>query len=105
MIIYNITFHVEKEVVEDGLVYLKRNYIPDVVGSGLLHTPLLRRVMLMPEEEEGESYAVQFQVESLDTLNGWLAQEGRALHHKLVERFSHKIVGFATLLEELDCEL
>lgn len=103
MIIYNITFHVENEVLEEGVQYLKKEYIPKAAASGFLHTPRLRRVM-QAEEEEGCSFAVQFQVKNVETLRCWLQNEGNALHKELVTRFGSKVAGFTTLLEEIDWE-
>ena len=103
MIIYNTTFHIEKEAHIACVDYLKKEYIPQAVSSGFLLNPRLRRV-LQNEENEGESYAVQFHVKNVDTLNFWLQNEGNNLHRALVARFGHKIAGFSTLLEEIDWE-
>ncbi len=105
MIVYNTTFHIEKEVLDACLAYLKQHYIPCVLKSGLLLNPHLRRVMLAEEaEENGVNFSVQFEVKDLDTLNGWLQREGNQLYKELICRFGYKIAGFSTLLEELDWE-
>ena len=96
MIVYNTTFHIEKDILDESLDYLKRQYIPKAVESGFLQRPCLRRVM-QAEEEEGISFSVH-------TLNFWLQSEGINLHRALVARFGHKIAGFSTLLEEIDWE-
>ena len=86
MIVYNTTFHIEKDILDESLDYLKKQYIPKAVESGFLQRPCLRRVM------------------QADTLNFWLQNEGNNLHRALVARFGHKIAGFSTLLEEIDWE-
>ena len=103
MIVYNTTFHIEKDSIYECLAYLKQQYIPQAAASGFLLKPCLRRV-LQTEEEEGENYSVQFHVKNIDTLNFWLQNEGNRLHKELVNRFGYKIAGFSTLLEELDWE-
>lgn len=103
MVIYNITFHVERDIQEEYLVYMKKEFIPRAASCGFLHQPCLRRVMYTPDGE-GVSYAIQFQVKNVETLNLWLEQEGNRMHQQLVERFGNKIAGFTTLLEELDWE-
>lgn len=103
MIVYNTTFHIEKEVFAECLSYLKKTYIPRAAASGFLHRPCLRRVLPI-ESGEGESLAVQFHVKNVDTLNYWLEQEGRLLHQALVDRFGSQVVGFTTLLDEIDWE-
>lgn len=34
MIVYNTTFHIEKDILDESLVYLKKQYIPKAVESG-----------------------------------------------------------------------
>ena len=38
----------------------------------------------------------------VETLEYWLQQEGSALQRRLTERFGQKLVGFTTLLEEME---
>ena len=45
MIVYNTTFHIEKDILDESLVYLKKQYIPKAVESGFLQRPCLRRVL------------------------------------------------------------
>lgn len=103
MIVYNTTFHVAKEIEEEGLEYLKKIYIPQAMSSGFLMNPCLRRVM-HTSPEDGVSFSVQFHVKNVDTLNFWLQKEGNALHKELVNRFGHQIAGFSTLLEDIEWE-
>ncbi len=103
MIIYNITFHIDKEVLDKTLIYLKKTYIPDSMSSGFLQRPCLRKVM-HTIEGEGHSYAVQFHVKNVDTLNYWMKNEGLEIHASLTQRFGDKVTGFTTLLEEIDWE-
>jgi hypothetical protein len=103
MIVYNITFHIYKDILDDALLYLTKIYMPEVIAGGFLHQPYLRRI-LQTEEDAGESYAVQFHVKNIDTLNYWLEKEGNVIHQALLERFGDKVVGFTTLLEEVDWE-
>lgn len=100
MIVYNTTFHIHKEILSECLAFLKSRYIPQAAASGLLHDPYLRRI-LNSENEEGESYSVQFHTQDTASLNQWLQQDGRALQQELIDRYQEKIVGFSTLLEEI----
>lgn len=101
MIVYNTTFHIHKEILAECLAFLKSQYIPRAAASGLLHEPFLRRI-LNSENEEGESYSVQFHTQDMASLNQWLRQEGGALQQELIGRYKEKIVGFSTLLEEIE---
>ncbi len=100
MIIYNTTFHIHQDILDECLAYLKSDYIPKAARSGILRTPRLRRV-LQSANEEGESYSVQFHADDIDSLNRWIREEGAALQQALINRYREKIVGFSTLLEEI----
>ena len=38
----------------------------------------------------------------MDTLNYWIENEGRSISKQLVDKFGQKVVGFTTVLEEID---
>ena len=56
------------------------------------------------DENEGVSVALQFHVADEETLSAWFDETGHELHHQLLRRFGNAMMGFSTLLEELDCE-
>lgn len=100
MIIYNTTFHIQKETLVECLEYLKSTYIPKALESGHLTEPALRKI-LHSEDEEGENYSVQFNTKDMNTLNDWIRKVGAALQQDLVKRYPNQIVGFSTLLEDI----
>ena len=101
MIVYNTTFHIHKDIVDECLEYLKNSYIPKASESGILYSPYLRRI-LDSRNEEGESFSVQFHTRDIDSLNEWVRKEGGALQQDLIGRYKEKIAGFSTLLEDID---
>ena len=103
MIVYNTTFHIDKDILDEALPYLTKIFIPEAIAGGFLHRPYLRKI-LQTNEEAGESYAVQFHVKNIDTLNYWLEKEGNMIRQALTGRFGNKVAGFTTLLEEIDWE-
>ena len=86
MIIYNTTFHIHKDIVDECLEYLKNSY----------------RRILDSRNEEGESFSVQFHTRDIDSLNEWVRKEGGALQQDLIGRYKEKIAGFSTLLEDIE---
>lgn len=104
MIIYNTTFNIENDILDECIDYLKTSYIPRAAASGFLMTPYLRRI-LQDETEDASTYSVQFHVKNPETLDYWLQNEGRSLQQELVTRFGTKIVGFSTLLEDIALDL
>lgn len=101
MVVYNTTFHIHKDIVDECLEYLKNSYIPKASESGILYSPYLRRV-LDSRNEEGESFSVQFHTRDIDSLNEWVRKEGGALQQDLIGRYKEKIAGFSTLLEDIE---
>ena len=103
MIIYNTTFHIDKGYEKECLEYFKRTYMPEVSASGFLTNGYLRRI-IPTAENEGTSFAVQFHVKNIETLNYWIEKEGRSLQKRVTDLFGNKITGFVTLLEEIEWE-
>ncbi|MCC8170470.1 MAG: DUF4286 family protein [Parabacteroides sp.] len=102
MLIYNTTFYIEKGVVSEGVDYLKKHYIPAATAGGWATEPWMSRVLAASAPGDGESISVQFRIADADTLDRWIAQCGQLLQRSLAERFGEKMVGFSTVLEEID---
>lgn len=98
MFIYNTTYHVEAEVEDNFLIWLREVYIPDVEKSGMLHNPRLCRV-LSHREEGSASISLQWEVESSAVLHRWHIEYGVKLNEQLTAIFKDKIIGIPTLLE------
>lgn len=101
MIIFNTTFHVEDDVLDSYIRFIKEIYIVSAADSGFLHEPRFCRIHAQ-HEESGSSYSLQFKVKNINTLNHWFATEGQTLQNELTKRFGNKAVGFVTLLEEIE---
>ena len=50
MIIFNTTFHVEDDVLNDYIGFMKETYIVRAAGSGFLHEPRFARIHAQHEE-------------------------------------------------------
>lgn len=101
MIIFNTTFHIEDDIHDNCLRFLKEIYIPKAVNSGFLHSPRLALIHAQ-HEESGTSYSLQFMVKNIEVLNHWLSTDGQALQNEIATRFGNKALGFITLLEEIN---
>jgi hypothetical protein len=96
MTIVNTTFHVDDDVRDDYLEYMKRFYIPEARETG---AKVICFARIDPQHEtQGTSYSLQLKLD-------YECQRSRAdgILHKLYDRFGNRVLGFQTLLEEIDC--
>ena len=100
MIVFNTTFHVEEEIHEDFIEYMLQVFIPMSTRSGLLTSPRLARVH-GKEKDQGHSFAMEFQVTDLYTLERWNSEESRSVYNPLLEKFKEKLAGFSTVMETI----
>lgn len=101
MIIFNTTFHVEEEILEEFVAYVLHNFIPLSTQSGILTSPRFSRIF-GKEEDEGFSYAMEFQVADPDSLERWNHAESDSVYRPLLEKFREKLVGFSTVMQPID---
>lgn len=101
MLIFNTTFHVDDNVKEAFIDFMKLIYIPQSTNSGFLHEA--RFAKIRPQHEQnGSSYALQFKVKNSETLNYWLSEGGLLLQQQMTAKFGNRASGFITILEEID---
>lgn len=101
MIVFNTTFHVDENIQEDFIEYMLKEFIPMSTESGLLTYPRLAKVFGM-NEDEGASFAMEFQVADIEVLDRWKSEESNKVFNLLMERFEDKMIGFSTLMQTID---
>lgn len=102
MIVFNTTFHVEEALHEEFIAYMQHHFIPMSTRSGLLTSPRLARIF-GKEGEEGHSYAMEFTVVDLETLERWNSEESSAVYTPLLDKFKEKVAGFSTVMQTISC--
>ncbi|MCG8477168.1 MAG: DUF4286 family protein [Cytophagales bacterium] len=99
MILYNITYNIEKDIQKEWTSYMKNEYIPLFLQSGEIKSHKFLRLM-KEDENEGETFALQFFGNSLEDIENCMVDLVHAINAQS-ERFGQKQVSFATLLEEI----
>lgn len=103
MIIFNTTYHLEQDVHDEAIEFLKKTYVPRAIASALLYSPRLSRIYVQ-YEENGASYALTFRVKDMETLDKWMDTEGVVLDSELKDRFGERVIGFSTLLQRIELD-
>jgi hypothetical protein len=100
MILYNITFNVEKSAEDEWLSWISDNYLPGALASGAFRQHHLYR-LLTETENDDSTFALQFITDSLSKLNQYLENEGKLITELHNEKFRHRHVSFMTVLEKV----
>ncbi|HET9571183.1 MAG TPA: DUF4286 family protein [Bacteroidales bacterium] len=101
MLIVNTTYQVSEDCQSDWILWVKNEYIPEVTKTNLMTHPRFFRLMV--ENEPGNaSYALQFEVKDLDTLEYWFQQYGTNMQQVMSNRFQEKVLGFTTMMETVE---
>jgi len=101
MLIFNTTYHVDDDICDVYVDFMKNSYVPQATESGFLHSPCFTKIHPQ-HEQDGVSYSLQFKVKNIDTLNYWLGGGGKLLHQEFVNKFGNKAPGFITIMEEIE---
>ncbi len=101
MIIYNVTINVEDDIHEAWLEWMLEQHIPDVMATNMFLAYKIMRIISRQEDETGQTYAIQYQTESIDKYNQYQQEFAPALQAETQKKFGGKFVAFRTLLEDL----
>ena len=100
MLLYNVTFGIDKQIEKEWLLWMRENYIPGIMNTGLFTEYKIYKV-LTHDDETSISYSVQCFTPSIENVLQYLNEFAPKLveiHHT---RFKDQHVAFNTLLEEL----
>jgi Domain of unknown function (DUF4286) len=101
MILYNITYGVDREIEEQWLSWMKEIHIPQVMDTGYFTEYKFYKV-LSHDDEQSVSFCIQYFTPSIVEFNQYLERHATSLveeHHK---RFKDRHVAFNTLLEDVE---
>lgn len=99
MILHNITFNVDKSVEQEWIAWMKREYVPAALATGLpVDAKMLR--LLTEVNSEGVTYTFQCLFNAMEdylTYQKLYAPRLQQTHH---QRYLNQYVSFPTILEE-----
>ena len=97
MILYNITYLVPKELVENWLKWMKEEHIPGIMKSELFEKNTLWQIMNL-DEQDGLTYALQLYAASSVEYDEYEVQFAPALRLKAAEQWGEQVLAFRTLM-------
>ncbi len=100
MIIYNVTVNIEESIHEEWLLWIK-NHIPVVLATGKFTDARLTKV-LVEEDMEGVTYAIQYRAKSREDLDNYYKFDADNLKKEGLVKFADKMLSFRTELEIID---
>jgi hypothetical protein len=96
--LYNTTYHVSVEVVNEWREWMIDTFIPIIMKeNGFIEYKLLR--VLSDDEAEAISFALQFSVESLEHFITYQDGSKKLNSALLQQKYGEKCLSFATLME------
>lgn len=101
MIIYSVTVAIDEGVHDDWLKWMKEDHIPKVMDTGHFNEYRIMRVISHQTEDEGISYNIQYECDSMAELHQYQVSKAPALQKEHAERFEGKFAAFRTLLEKV----
>lgn len=100
MIIYNVTLTVDADIAEEWLQWMRTQHIPEVMKTGMFDSWRILRVLT--GEQDGMSYAVQYECRDMSTYERYRSEFAPALQAQTLSRYGNKVLAFRTLLEVLE---
>lgn len=100
MILYNITYNVEREIESDWLEWMKTIHIPKMMDTGYFSSVQLFKLLNI--EDTGTTYSLQFMSDTLEKIKDFLENSAQLLAEEHNSRYKNKHVAFRTVLQEMD---
>lgn len=99
MIVHNITFCVDKSIVNEFLLWVREVYVPRAMDAGFRHR-MLCRVMGSPDPGL-ESYALHLEADGLALIKSWTRGASVQLAAEAAAMWGERVLLFATNLQVL----
>jgi hypothetical protein len=100
MLLYNVTFGIDKSIESEWIRWMKENYIPSIMNTELFVEYKMYKV-LTHDDETSVSYSVQCFASTIEDVLNYLNNHAPILTELHREKFKDKHVAFNTLLDEI----
>jgi len=100
MLLYNVTFGIDKVIEEEWTLWMKTHYLPTMMETGLFVEYKMYKV-LTHDDETSVSYSVQCFANTIENVVTYLHEYSPKLTELQREKFKDRHVAFSTLLEEI----
>lgn len=97
MLLYNVTYGIDKSIEKEWVLWMKEQYIPAVLKSDLFQEGKIFKVL--HDDETSISYSVQFFASSIEEVLRFIEHVEPELNNELNRRYKDRHVAFRTLLE------
>lgn len=100
MLILNTTYSLQEGDEKSFLAFLNDFVIPKATEDGKMTKGRILRVL--SRQEEGPSYCLQLYMPCPGDLHAWYLKTGTLLDRELRKVFHERVIGFQTLMEEVE---
>jgi len=100
MLLYNVTFGIDKNVEADWITWMKDTYVPAIMETTLFIDYKFYKV-LTHDDETSVSYSLQCFADNIDSIVKYLNEFAPALVEAHRLKFKDQHAAFNTLLEEI----
>ena len=98
MIIYNVTIKIQPAILQQWLIWLKEEHIPEILNTGCFTQSNILQ-LLETDESEGPTYAIQFHAESKSDYNRYLELFSAGLRKKSYEKWGDQFIAFSSVMQ------
>ncbi|MEO6524162.1 MAG: DUF4286 family protein [Mucilaginibacter sp.] len=100
MIILNETIILDPEVHTEWLDWVKAEHIPAIMATG--HFTGFRILHVLSSPNEGFTYCIQYNADSLNHYEAYEQTVASTLKHKHMKTFENKLVVFESIMQHID---
>ena len=96
-IVYNVTIKVNNSIAAEWLEWIKKEHIPEVVGTGCFSHAVIHR-LLETDETEGPTYAIQYHAANTELYNSYIQNHAPAMRRKGLDKWGDQFIAFRTVM-------
>lgn len=99
-LVYNVTIKVSHAIQADWLRWMQEEHLDEVVATGCFTQARLLH-LIESDDEEGVTYAAQYEAVSRDDYDRYIREHADALRKKGYDRWGDGFIAFRTLMQVL----
>jgi Domain of unknown function (DUF4286) len=102
MIVYNVTCHLAISLLDEWLIWMREEHIPEVMSTGCFIESKMLRLLNNAQDDEGVNIAIQYKALNMTDYERYRDEFAPALQQKTREKYGETVLAYRSLLEEIN---
>jgi hypothetical protein len=102
MFVYNLSLKVDAEIVPEWIIWMREEYIPEVMATGLFDHHKFFKLLEADEDPSASTFVLQYFTDSNEKYTKFINHHSFLSSQKFSQKWKDRLLMFSTLMQTVN---